>query len=213
MFVRGVRAKRVFINSSFTSIFFLTPIVSFTQTTISLTNPLQATTVCQNTVIGFTGQSNDPNALFVKWVRLTNGVTTATGPVVATTPDGLGNFSYSFNYTAGVMLNSQTTHVFRFIFGPTEVDVDVPNIPPAFETSNSITITVNPNPTATLTALGGVNTVCQNGTSPTVNITGVVGIAPFTYTYRITDPLGNVGSNQTVVSDGAGLAQLTVPTN
>ena len=214
VFVRGVRGGKLFLGQQFLVLFFLfsIPLVSFSQNTISLTNPLQATTVCQGTIIGFTGQSNDPNALWVKWVRVTNGGSPATGLAVTTTPDGFGNFNYNFNFSAAAIGGAQTTHVFKFIFGPTETDVDFETVN-SFQTTNTITITVNPNPTATLTALGGVNTVCQNGSSPTVNITGVIGTAPFTYTYRITDPLGNVGSNQTVVSNGAGLAQLTVPTN
>jgi large repetitive protein len=210
--VRGVRGGGFIDKQLFLSFLFLfVSSVAFSQTTISLTNPLQATTVCQGTVINFTGQSNDPNALWVKWVRVTNGGSPATGPVVATTSDGFGNFSYSFNFSSAAIGGLQTTHVFKFIFGPTDSDVDFETVN-SFETSNSITITVNPNPTATLTALSGINSACQNAASPTVNITGVIGTAPFTFTYRITDPLGNVSADQTIQSTG-NLAQLTVPTN
>lgn len=86
------------------------------QTTIGLTVPTNPTTVCQSTVVGISGTSNDPNALFVKWVRVTNGTITATGPVIATTPDGSGNFNYSFNFNAAVLASTQTTHVFTMIF-------------------------------------------------------------------------------------------------
>jgi gliding motility-associated-like protein len=208
VFVRGSQVRMVLLLCT-VFLFFSTS--SSSQTTIGLTIPTNPTTVCQGTIVGITGTSNNPNALFVKWVRVTGG-TTATGPVVATTPDGSGNFTYSFNFNAAVVSGLQTTHVFKMVFGPTSDDVDFETIPPAFETSNTLTITVNPNPTATITALGGITTACQNAPSPTVNITGVIGTAPFTFTYRITDPLGNVGSDQTVQSIGS-VAQLTVPTN
>jgi hypothetical protein len=75
----------------------------------------------------------------------------------------------------------------------------------ATTTSNTVTLTVNPLPTATIS---GTAAVCLNGTSPVVTITGATGTAPYTFTYKI-----GTGSNQTIVSDGAGIATINAPTN
>ncbi len=67
------------------------------------------------------------------------------------------------------------------------------------------TITVDPLPTATI---GGTIGVCRNAASPDVTFTGANGIPPYTFTYTI-----NGGANQTVVSNGAGIAMVAAPTD
>ncbi|MCF6130239.1 T9SS type A sorting domain-containing protein [Flavobacterium sp. AS60] len=69
----------------------------------------------------------------------------------------------------------------------------------------SATITVNPLPTATI---AGTTQVCQNDASPSITFTGAVGLAPYTFTYKL-----NGGLNQTIVSSGSGAtATIAVPT-
>ena len=65
------------------------------------------------------------------------------------------------------------------------------------------TLTINPLPTATI---AGTTAVCTNGTNPTVTFTGANGTAPYTFTYSL-----NGGANQTLVSDGAGVATISAP--
>jgi hypothetical protein len=60
------------------------------------------------------------------------------------------------------------------------------------------TLTVNPLPTATIS---GTASACSNGTAPLVTFTGANGTAPYTFTYSL-----NGGANQTVVSNGSGVA-------
>lgn len=70
--------------------------------------------------------------------------------------------------------------------------------------SGTAVITVNPLPTATIS---GNTTVCQNSTNPDVTITGSNGTAPYEFTYTI-----DGGIPQTVTSNAAGTAVLSVPT-
>ena len=185
---------------------------SFAQTTIALTPPGSVVAVCEGNTVSLTATSNDPNALFAIAIVSINGQAYVnSGTASATTVDG-ANRTFTFNSQSFTIGDATTTFEYRVRFGST-FNIAQFGLGGSFQTTNSETITVNPLPTATLTALGGINSVCQNASSPTVNITGVIGTAPFTFTYRITDPLGNIGSNQTIVSDVSGLAQLTVPTN
>lgn len=98
-------------------------------------------------------------------------------------------------------------------------------IPNAGDISNTVTLTmnvtssnscanpapvtasflINPLPSATISGGGDV---CQNAASPTVTFTGSNGTAPYTFSYNI-----NGGANQTVVSNGAGVATVLAPTN
>jgi len=144
---------------------------SISQTTIALTVTSDPTTVCQGTVVNMRATSNNVNAVWAKWVRVTGG-NTATGTPTQTTSDGSGNFSYTFSFTASVLSSSQTTHVFRVVFGPTETDVDLASIPPAFETSNTLTITVNPRP-AFQSISPSTPSIClgQTSFSPTLTYT------------------------------------------
>jgi gliding motility-associated-like protein len=68
--------------------------------------------------------------------------------------------------------------------------------------TGSAVITVDPLPTATIS---GTSTVCQNGAAQTITFTGANGTAPYTFAYNL-----NGGGNQTIVSNAAGVATLTV---
>ncbi|MBC9813307.1 hypothetical protein H9Y05_12585 [Crocinitomicaceae bacterium CZZ-1] len=70
--------------------------------------------------------------------------------------------------------------------------------------SDAVTVTVYPNPTASIT---GTTAVCLNDAAPSLTLSGSVGVAPYDFTYTI-----NGGASQTVTSNGAGQATLTVPT-
>ena len=65
-------------------------------------------------------------------------------------------------------------------------------------------VTVRALPEATV---GGNTTVCQNSSQPTVTFTGSVGVAPYTFTYRI-----NNGALLTVSTSSGSSASVTVPT-
>ena len=58
----------------------------------------------------------------------------------------------------------------------------------------SFSLVVNPLPTATIT---GSTAVCQNATAPLITFSGLNGIKPYTFTYRI-----NGGANQTITTTG-----------
>jgi len=70
--------------------------------------------------------------------------------------------------------------------------------------SDAVTVTVYPDPTASIT---GTTAVCLNDAAPSLTLSGSVGVAPYDFTYTI-----NGGASQTVTSNGAGQATLTVPT-
>ncbi|MFW2478013.1 MAG: hypothetical protein ACN4EP_13910, partial [Sediminibacterium sp.] len=178
--------------------------------TIGLTPPGTATSACVGNTISITSESDEAGADFaIVLVSINGGAFNTTGSATATSGGALK--TYIFNSLSFVLANASTTFEYKVRFGPTANDAQF-GLPGSFETTNTITITINPLPTATLTALGGINTACQNASSPTVNITGIIGTAPFTFTYRITDPSLNV-TNHTVVSNLSGTAQITVPTN
>ncbi len=194
-----------------TVLFFISIILStssFGQTTIALTPPGTITAVCEGNSVSLTATSNNPLALFAVAIVSINGQAYINvGTASATTVDGL-NRTFTFNSQNFVVGDASTSFEYKVRFGST-FNIAQFGLTGNFETANSQIITVNPLPTATLTPLAGVSSVCQNSSSPTVNITGVIGTAPFTFTYRVTDPLGNVSANQTIQSTGS-LAQLTV---
>jgi gliding motility-associated-like protein len=68
----------------------------------------------------------------------------------------------------------------------------------------TVTATINPLPTA---LISGTTSRCQNASAPTITFTGSNATAPYTFTYNI-----NGGPNQTIVSDGSGIATINAPT-
>ncbi|RZL05390.1 MAG: hypothetical protein EOO89_26590, partial [Pedobacter sp.] len=84
------------------------------------------------------------------------------------------------NYVPGVL--TQTTKFRRMVTG----GVCASNI------STAVTITVNPLPTATIS---GTETICQNSSSAGITFTGLNGVAPYTFTYKL-----NNGAPQTIVT-------------
>ena len=71
--------------------------------------------------------------------------------------------------------------------------------------SDVVTVNVYPDPTATIS---GTTAVCLNDAAPSLTFSGSVGVAPYEFTYTL-----NGGTPQTVTSNGAGQATLTVPTS
>ncbi len=65
-------------------------------------------------------------------------------------------------------------------------------------------IIINPFPTATIS---GNNNVCKNSASPNVTFTGVIGTAPFTFTYTI-----NNGPNQTITTTSGNSVSIPIST-
>ena len=70
--------------------------------------------------------------------------------------------------------------------------------------AGTATVTITPAPTATI---GGATSVCQSAASPNVTFTGVIGTAPFTFTYNI-----NGGASQTVSTVSGNTVTVAVPT-
>ena len=71
--------------------------------------------------------------------------------------------------------------------------------------TSTATVVVNPLPTATIT---GTTNRCLNDANPNVTFTGSGSTPPYTFTYSV-----NGGTNQTVTSNGAGIATVSAPTN
>lgn len=67
------------------------------------------------------------------------------------------------------------------------------------------TIVVSPLPLASLT---GTTTVCQNAPAPNITFTGIVGTAPFKFTYNI-----NGGPEQTALTTSGNAINVAAPTN
>ena len=72
----------------------------------------------------------------------------------------------------------------------------------ALQLSGSATLTVNPLPTATISVDNA--TVCLNGTTPNVTITGANGTAPYTFSYTVN------GVPQTITSEDPG-SSVSIP--
>jgi len=72
-------------------------------------------------------------------------------------------------------------------------------------TGQAATVTVNPLPMATIS---GTTSVCLNATAPTITFTGSGSTAPYTFSYKI-----GSGSVQTVISNAAGVANVSIPTS
>ncbi len=117
-------------------------------------------------------------------ITTTTGAGTMTGTVTISAPTNVaGVFTYSLTSVVDANSLSETC---------TNTSI-----------SSDATITVSALPTATITA--NTLTSCVNSTAPVITITGLGGTAPYTFTYReITN--GTPGSNQTIVSNLAGVA-------
>ena len=91
--------------------------------------------------------------------------------------------------------------------GPGSYAVRFANINTAGCVSDTIpkTVVISPLPTAQLT--GSID-VCKNAPAPNVSFTGIVGKAPFTFTYNI-----NNGTNLTVTTTAGNSVAVAVPTN
>jgi hypothetical protein len=109
----------------------------------------------------------------------------------------------STNYTSGANIviiplptSTSTYHIVSVVD-------NLNHCSPATFTGNPV-ITVYPLPTA---QISGDATVCENGTSPDVTFTGIVGDAPFTFTYNI----NGLGSYMVTTSIGNSVT-VSVPT-
>lgn len=137
-------------------------------------------------------------------------------PVITLTGAG-GQAPYTFTYTInGVMMpvitstgDSATVSVstaFSNTFVYSLVSVADASLPSCSQPqSGSATVAVNPLPTATIS---GTTTVCKNAPPPNVTLTGVIGTAPFLFTYSI-----NGGAVQSVSSLNANSVTFPVATD
>lgn len=134
-------------------------------------------------LITFTGTSGSAPFTFTYNINggLNNTITTTTGNSVsvAASTTLLGTYTYNLVSVADNNTCTQTQ-------------------------TGSATVTVKPLPTG---SMAGVATVCQNSASPNVTFTGIVGTAPFTFTYTI-----NGGANQTVTTFSGSTATVSAPT-
>lgn len=162
-------------------------------------------TLCQSAIAGstlpitFTGVNGVLPYTFT-YTPYTNGV--AGIPVNIDSDPGLP--------TKTIQVPTTTAGVYRFVL------TNVKNANPAFCTvpinNQEATITVNPLPTATL---AGTTNVCKNSApAPVVTFTATGGATPTTiyqFTY-IPTVNGVAGASQTINSNAAGIAIITVPT-
>ena len=128
-----------------------------------------------------------------------------------------GNAPYTFTYTMNGGANQQVVSS-----SGSSVTVTVPTGAPGTYTyalvsvsdangtlcqqtqTGSAVVTVNPLPTATIS---GSTSVCLNAPQPLITFTGAVGLAPYTFSYKI-----NGGPVQTVTSTSGNSATVAVPT-
>ena len=159
-----------------------------------------------------------PNAAIAGAVSVC--LNSAPDPVVTFTGSN-ATAPYTFDYTingvaqtpvvsngAGIAtVNAPTTTVGTFIYAITQVTDASSTACSRPITGTSTTITVQDLPNAVIG--GSTTTACLNSAPlPTITFTGNTGTAPYTFTYTI-----NGVTQPTIVSNGAGVATLTVPTN
>lgn len=110
--------------------------------------------------------------------------------------------------TGGAIINVPTGTVGSFTYTLTNVKNSAPGtICTTNLTGQAVTVNVVPLPTGTIS---GGTAVCQNGTAPTITITGANGTAPYNFEYTINNGSGP-GTTQTIVSNAAGIATITAP--
>jgi trimeric autotransporter adhesin len=107
----------------------------------------------------------------------------------------------NFAWDQGVPANGATVTP---VLGSTTYTVTGTSAQGCLNTDSKI-VTVNPLPTATI---AGNTTICLNSPQPTVTFTGSDGTAPYTFSYSY-----NNGAAIQVVSNAAGIATISVPTN
>lgn len=119
-------------------------------------------------------------------------------------PTITGDAGGTFSSTAGLSINTSTglINLAASTAGTYTITYQTPD-PVCFATSTFI-LTINPLPTVTI---AGTASACVGTAGPTVTLTGSNGTAPYTFTYNI-----NGGANQTIVSNGAGVATITALT-
>ncbi len=114
-----------------------------------------------------------------------------------------GGVNQSINSVSGntVTLSVPTNSLGAFIY----VNGDASSASCSNIGGDTAKVTVNPLPTATI---AGTVTVCQNDVAPDITFTGIVGTAPFTFTYSI-----NGGPNQTVTTTTGNTFTLSASTS
>lgn len=133
----------------------------------------------------------------------------------------LGTAEYVFTYninggapivsapsSAGILIIPAPTNVpGTFVYNLVGVRNELPAGTPCTRTitGQSITVQINPLPSAAIT---GATTVCLNAPPPTVTFTGSNSTAPYTFAYTI-----NGVAQTPIVSNAAGIATVTAPTN
>lgn len=145
------------------------------------------------------------------------GVTTATVTINALP---VVNAGADANVCAGTQIIVQATGTATTYVWDNGIPANGSNVtPPQGTTTYSVTgtsaggcvntdsriVTVNPLPSATI---AGNTTVCLNAPQPTVTFTGSNATAPYTFSYAY-----NGGAVQQVVSNAAGVATISIPTN
>jgi hypothetical protein len=131
----------------------------------------------------------------------TNPSITFTGAV------GTAPFTFNYNINGGATQSITTTSGNTVTLNhPTNVSgtfvynlLSIQDIFTCTQNQTGIaTVTVHPLPTATIS---GTTAVCQNTTSPTITFTGAVGLAPYTFSYKL-----NGGTTQTISTIGTNSA-------
>jgi len=131
--------------------------------------------------------------------------------------DGTPPYTFTYNINGGtsqtissvapsstVSIDVPTGIVGTFIYNILGV-VDINNTVCSGNPTGSATVTIKPLPTATIS---GTDTVCLNATSPPVTFTGIGGIPPYTFNYKI-----NGGPIQSISTIAGNSISVNVPTN
>ena len=198
---------------SFTYAWTSTP-SGFTSSSATVSDTPTVNTTYNVVVTSAAGCSNSASTS----VTLTSGVVVTTPPVYSTVCSGTTTtfsifatgpgltYQWSKNGTAITGNASASTatlslsNVLVADSGSSYTVTVTPTCGDAF-TSSPVTLTVNPLPTATIS---GTVATCTNSSAPYITFTGGNGTAPYTFTYTL-----NSGANQTVVSNGSGVATVT----
>lgn len=135
--------------------------------------------------------------------------------IIFTGSNGIAPYTFSYSINGGpdqviistgdsAILAVPTTTVGTFVYSM--VNVQYGSLSPCSQVvSDSATIIINPSPTATI---AGATTVCKDAAPPDITFTGIIGTAPFTFTYTI-----NGGTNQVITTSSGNSIAIAAPTN
>ncbi len=142
------------------------------------------------------------SGVMVNYFTVTNPTITAAG---STTFCVGGSVTLSSSAGAAYLWNTGATGSSINVTTAGNFNVTVTDNNGCQASSNTITTIVNPLPGA---SISGSTTVCQNGSSPSITISGSGGSTPYTFTYRF-----NGGAVQSISTTSGNSVSVAVPTS